>query len=338
MKKNKYQEAGVNVEAGYESVELIKKHVASTNNAGSMSNIGGFGAMFDLKKYNFNDPILVSGTDGVGTKVEIAKELGIFDSVGIDLVAMCVNDIITIGAKPLFFLDYIAVDVNVPEKIEAIVKGICDGLRQCDCALIGGETAEMPGVYHKDGFDLAGFVVGAVERDQIIDSKNVEVGDVVIALPSSGIHSNGYSLVRKIVKEADLDLNKVYEDLDTTKTLGEVLLTPTRIYVNDVLKVIEKVNVKGIVHITGGGFYENIKRITNDYGVSLEKTKLPTLPIFDFLQKHGKLDYLEMFGYFNMGTGLMFIVKSEDVATVLSNLSDASAIGVVSEDGEIKIW
>lgn len=338
MKTNKYQEAGVNVEAGYESVELIKKHVEATNNAGTMSTIGGFGAMFDLKKYNFKDPILVSGTDGVGTKVEIAKELGIFDTVGIDLVGMCVNDIVTIGAKPLFFLDYIAVDINVPNKIESIVKGISDGLRECDCALIGGETAEMPGVYHKNGFDLAGFVVGAVEREKVIDASNVAIGDVLIGLPSSGVHSNGFSLVRKIVKEANLDLNKIYEDLDKNKTLGEVLLTPTKIYVNDVLKVVEHTQVKGIVHITGGGFYENIKRITKQYGASIEKDKLVNLPIFDFLQKHGRLDYLEMFGYFNMGIGLMFIVDPKNVDSVLSLINDARVVGLVSEDSEIKIW
>lgn len=338
MKKNKYQEAGVSVEAGYKSVELIKKHIKTTNNKGTMSNIGGFGAMFDLKKYNYKDPILVSGTDGVGTKVEIAKELGIFDTIGIDLVGMCVNDIVTIGAKPLFFLDYIALDINVPEKIEEIVKGICEGLRQCDCALIGGETAEMPGVYNKDGFDLAGFSVGVVERDKIIDAKNIAVGDVIIGLESSGIHSNGYSLVRKIIKDANLDLNKVYKELDDSKTLGEVLLTPTKIYVNDVLKVIDNTDVKGIVHITGGGFYENVKRITNEYGASFEKDKLVRLPIFDFLQKHGNLDYLEMFGYFNMGIGLMIIVDEKNVNSVLNQVKDAKVIGLVSEDGEIKIW
>ena len=337
MKNNKYSEAGVNVEAGYESVELIKKHVASTNNLGTVSGLGGFGALFDFQKYNYKNPMLVAGTDGVGTKLEIAKELGIFDTIGIDLVAMCVNDIITIGAKPLFFLDYIAIDVNKPAKIEQLVSGICDGLKMCDCALIGGETAEMPGVYHKDGFDLAGFVTGIVEKDEIIETKNVKPEQVIIGLPSSGIHSNGYSLVRKIVKDNNLDLNKKYSILAEDMTLGEVLLTPTKIYVNEILDLIKKVDVQGIVHITGGGFYENVKRITNEYGAVFNKNDLDILPIFTFLQEQAKLDFLEMFGYFNMGIGMMIIVDEENVEETLAILDNAKVIGKVSQDSEIKI-
>ncbi|MDF9867365.1 phosphoribosylformylglycinamidine cyclo-ligase [Bacilli bacterium PM5-3] len=337
MKDNKYSEAGVNVEAGYESVELIKKHVASTNNIGTVSGLGGFGALFDFQKYNYKNPMLVAGTDGVGTKLEIAKEMEVFDTIGIDLVAMCVNDIVTIGAKPLFFLDYIAVDVNRPTKIEKIVEGICAGLRMCDCALIGGETAEMPGVYHKDGFDLAGFVTGIVEKDQVINADDVCENQVIIGVASSGIHSNGYSLVRKIIKDNNLDLNKVYPELDENKTLGEVVLTPTKIYVNETLDLINEIDVKGIVHITGGGFYENVKRITGDYGAIIEQDKLDILPIFKFLQEKGNLEFNEMFGYFNMGIGMMYIVDEKDVAKTLEVLGDAKVIGKVSNDGEIKI-
>ena len=337
MGKNKYEEAGVNVQAGYESVELIKKHVKSTANKGVIDDLGGFGALYDFSQYNYKNPILVSGTDGVGTKLEIAKELGIFDTIGIDLVAMCVNDIVTIGAKPLYFLDYIAIDANVPQKIESLVAGICAGLRQCDCALIGGETAEMPGVYHKDGFDLAGFVTGIVEKDKIIDKKRVKPGQSIIGLPSSGIHSNGYSLVRKIISDNNLNLQEKYSELSTEKTLGEIVLTPTKIYVNEILELIDKVAVKGIAHITGGGFFENVKRITGDYGASFQQDILPNLPIFTFLQKYGKLEYQEMFGYFNMGIGMMIIVDQKDENKVLELLTEAYVIGKVVTDKEIRI-
>lgn len=337
MNDNRYKQAGVDVEAGYESVELIKKHVDATSNKGSISSIGGFGAMFDFKEYNYKDPILVAGTDGVGTKLEIANDLQVFDTIGIDLVAMCVNDIITIGARPLFFLDYIAVDRNQPKKIEQIVKGISQGLQMCDCALIGGETAEMPGVYKKDGFDLAGYVTGMVERDKIIKEGNVKPEQVIIGLPSSGIHSNGYSLVRSIIKEENLDLNKTYPELSSKQTLGEVLLEPTRIYVNEVLALLDKVNVAGIAHITGGGFYENIKRVTKQYGAKVQLDKLDILPIFDFLQEKGKLDQQEMFGYFNMGTGMVFIVEEDDVEQTLSLLKDSKVIGVVTQKEDIVI-
>lgn len=337
MNKNKYSEAGVDVEAGYKSVELIKKHVKRTSNLGSIPSLGGFGAIFDFEKYGYKNPLLVSGTDGVGTKVELAQEVGILDTIGIDLVGMCVNDIVTIGAKPLFFLDYIAVDKNTPTKIEQMVKGVCDGLVQCDCALIGGETAEMPGVYHENGFDMAGFVVGIVEKDKVVEFDDVKPGQVIIGSPSSGIHSNGYSLVRKIVKDSNLDLMKVYPELDENKTLGEVLLTPTKIYVNETLNLIDSVDVKGIAHITGGGFYENIKRVTNEYGAKIDLASLNILPVFKFLQAQANLDLIEMFGYFNMGYGMVYIVEQTDVAKTLELIEGAQVIGEVTEAGEIKV-
>jgi phosphoribosylformylglycinamidine cyclo-ligase len=334
---NNYKDAGVNVEAGYESVELIKKHVAKTKNLGMMDNIGGFGGMFDLSIYNYQKPILVSGTDGVGTKLEIAREMNKLDTIGIDLVAMCVNDIITIGAKPLYFLDYIAVAKNNPREIESLVKGICDGLIQCDTALVGGETAEMPGVYKEGGFDLAGYVTGVVEKDKLLNTDLVKPGQTLIGIPSSGIHSNGYSLVRKIVKDAKLYLNNIYPQLDSNLTLGQVLLTPTRIYVNDILDLFNKAEIKGISHITGGGFYENIKRMTNNYGALIDESKLKVLPIFDFLQEKGSLDKQEMYGYFNMGIGMVIALEDSQVDKALSIINDAYVIGHVIEDGEIKV-
>jgi len=337
MSTNRYKDAGVDVEAGYESVELIKKHIAKTKNVGMLENIGGFGGMFDLSKYNIKQPILVSGTDGVGTKLEIARELNILDTIGIDLVAMCVNDIITIGAKPLFFLDYIAVAKNEPKEIEQLVKGICDGLIQCDTALIGGETAEMPGVYKPGGFDLAGYVTGVIEKDKVLKDGLIQPGQVLIGLPSSGIHSNGYSLVRKIVSESKLDYNTIYPELDETKTLGQVLLTPTRIYVSEILDLFDKVNVKGISHITGGGFYENIKRMTKDYGVEIDESKLDILPVFNFLAKHGNLDRQEMYGYFNMGTGMVIALDEKDVDQALTVLPEGKVIGKITQNGEIKV-
>ncbi len=331
--ENKYLESGVDVEAGYKSVELIKNHVKSTHNKGVMSDIGGFAGLFDVSKYNIENPILVSGTDGVGTKLELCREVNIYDTIGIDLVAMCVNDIVTIGAKPLFFLDYIAVGKNVPERIEQIVKGICEGLKECECALIGGETAEMPGVYKSEGFDLAGFVVGAVDKNKQV-MQSVKPSQVVIGLPSSGVHSNGFSLVRKIVKDSDLDYNKIYNELSDTKTLGEVLLTPTKIYVDETLKLIDKVDVKAISHITGGGFYENISRVTGEYGVEIYKDDLEIINIFSFLQEKGNLDTKEMFGYFNMGYGMVYVVDKEDVEKTLEILPTAKVIGsVVNKEG-----
>lgn len=337
MDKNRYREAGVNVEAGYESVELIKKHIKRTNNIGVMSQIGSFGALFDLNKYNFKDPVLVSATDGVGTKVEIAKEMGIFDTVGIDLVAMCVNDLAAMKAKPLFFLDYIAVDKNIPTKIESIVKGICNGLEQCDCALIGGETAEMPGVYKKDGFDLAGFAVGVVERKDTANENEVEVGQILVGLPSNGLHANGFSLVRKIIEDCNLSLKDVYSELDPKLCLGEVLLKPTRIYVNEITRIKTVVDIKAIAHITGGGFYENIKRVTGDLGVNINASSLPKMNIFSFLEQKANLIKDEMYGCFNMGIGLVMIVDKKDVAAILNTLDDAIVIGEVVSHGAIKV-
>ncbi|MDR1781770.1 MAG: phosphoribosylformylglycinamidine cyclo-ligase [Bacilli bacterium] len=334
---NAYKKSGVDVVAGYESVELIKKHIKRTNNLGVMSSIGSFGALFDLSKYDYQEPVLVSGTDGVGTKVELAKELNIFDTIGIDLVAMCVNDIVAMKAKPLFFLDYIAVDKNIPTKIESIVKGICDGLEQCDCALIGGETAEMPGVYHQDGFDLAGFCVGIIEKKDLDTKSYIKENQVIIGIPSSGIHSNGYSLVRKIIKEAKLDLNKVYNELDHNKTLGEILLTPTRIYVNDILALNKEVDIRGIAHITGGGFYENILRIDDNFGYEINEDSLKVLPIFKLLEKEGNLVRQEMYGYFNMGIGMVVIVDEDDVNETLSILKDSYVIGKVSNKKGVRV-
>lgn len=333
MEKDLYAESGVSLEAGYESVRRIKEHIAKTNNLGIVDGIGGFGGIFDIGAYGFKNPLLVSGTDGVGTKLEIAKELEIYDTIGIDLVAMCVNDVITLGAKPLYFLDYIAVEKNYPEMIESVVKGICDGLVQCDCALVGGETAELPGLYPKGGYDLAGFVTGAVEKDMVIDPKNVKEGNVIIGLPSSGIHSNGYSLVRKVIRDNGFELSKKYEELSSDKTLGEVLLTPTKIYVKDILKIIETVKVNGIAHITGGGFYENIPRATNGYGFKVYRDKINKLPIFSFLEKYGKIDPLKIYNYFNMGIGMIVIVEKEDVDKVLASTNDSVVIGEITKEG-----
>lgn len=333
MDNDLYKDAGVSLEAGYESVERIKSHVAKTKNIGTVSSIGGFGGLFDLSPYGFKQPILVSGTDGVGSKLEIARELNIYDTIGIDLVAMCVNDVITVGAKPLYFLDYIAVEKNYPAMIEDIVKGICDGLLECDCALVGGETAELPGMYPVGGYDLAGFVTACVEKENIIDTKNVKVGDVIIGLPSSGIHSNGYSLVRKIIKDNKFNLYDKFQELETNQSLGEVLLTPTKIYVNEVLEVLKKTTVNGIAHITGGGFYENIPRATNGFGFRVYKDKINTPKIFGFLQKNGNIDDDKMYNYFNMGIGMVLIVDKNDAEAVLNSIDDAKVIGEIILDG-----
>lgn len=328
-----YAQSGVSLTAGYESVEKIKKHVAETFNIGCVDQIGGFGGVFDIGAYNFKNPLLVSGTDGVGTKLEIARELETYDTIGIDLVAMCVNDVITLGAKPLYFLDYIAIEKNYPDMIESIVKGICAGLKQCDCALIGGETAELPGLYPKGGYDLAGFVTACVEKEKLVNSKNVEIGDVIVGLPSSGIHSNGYSLVRKIINDNNFKLNEKYDDLDKEKTLGEVILTPTNIYVNSVLEVLNVANVNSIAHITGGGFYENIPRATNGYGFKVYKDKINTPSIFKFLQKHGNVPEDKMYNYFNMGIGMILILNKDEVLKVTNLLKDSVVIGEIIESG-----
>ena len=313
-----YEEAGVRLEAGYESVRLIKKHIAATNRPGMMGNIGSFGGMFDLASLNYKEPILVSGTDGVGTKLKIAFMMDKHDTIGQDAVAMCVNDVLAQGAAPLFFLDYIAVGKNEPTKIEAIVKGVADGCVMSNCALIGGETAEMPDMYDEDEYDIAGFTVGAVEKSKLIDGSKVKVGDLLIGLASSGVHSNGFSLVRKIVfKDNQLDLNTQYEGLPDT--LGNVLLTPTRIYVRPVLEVLNKVDIHAICHITGGGFDENIPRVLQPgQGIFVEEGTWQMPPIFPFLEKYGKVNHREMFNIFNMGIGMVLVVNQEDKDQVLS--------------------
>ena len=318
-----YAAAGVDITAGYRAVELMKKHIASTRTEGVCSDIGGLGGMFELDLTNIKKPILVSGTDGVGTKLRLAFLMDKHDTVGIDCVAMCVNDIICGGAKPLFFLDYIACGKNVPERMEAIVKGVCDGCIQSGAALIGGETAEMPGFYPEDEYDLAGYVTGVVDKDKIIDNETMEEGDVVIALPSSGVHSNGFSLVRKVFDVENADIKSPVPELGG-KSVGETLLTPTRIYVKPVLKLIDEVPVKGISHITGGGFYENIPRsIPDGLCAKIDKASVKVLPIFDLIAKTGGITERDMFNTFNMGVGMSIVVKSEDAEKALQILKDA---------------
>lgn len=328
-----YEASGVNLEAGYEVVSRIKKHVASTNRPGCMGGIGAFGGMFDLGSLGYKHPILVSGTDGVGTKLKIAFELDKHDTIGIDAVAMCVNDVLAQGAEPLVFLDYVAVGHNRPEVVEAIVSGVAEGCRQAGCALVGGETAEMPGMYAPEDYDIAGFTVGAVEKDNLIDGSKVAAGDALVALPSTGIHSNGFSLVRKIVKDAGLDLKAKYAETGD-KTLGEVLLTPTAIYVKPVLNLIKEVDVHGVAHITGGGFDENIPRILGEgLGVEINMGSWKVLPVFELLQKYGNIPAREMYNIFNMGVGMVVAVSAADAEKAVENLRksgiDASVIGKV---------
>ncbi|MGX6591663.1 phosphoribosylformylglycinamidine cyclo-ligase [Cetobacterium ceti] len=333
----KYMEAGVNLEAGYEGVKRIKKHVERTKIKGAMDSLGAFGGAFDLSILKYKDPILVSGTDGVGTKLKLGIELDIHHTLGQDLVAMCVNDILVQGAKPLFFLDYIAIGKNDPSKIEDLVRGVSDGCVLGKCALIGGETAEMPGVYEEDHYDLAGFAVGVVEKNKMITGEKIESGDIIIGIKSSGIHSNGYSLVRKIIKDNDLDLRKIYEGFN--KELGEVLLKPTKIYTELVEKVLEKIEVKGMCHITGGGFYENVPRILpKGLGAQFNYKDIEILEIFKFLKKYGNLQWDEMFNIFNMGIGFMIIVRKEDVKEVLNILNgEGSVIGEVVKGVGVEI-
>ena len=328
-----YEASGVNLEAGYEVVSRIKKHVASTVRPGCMGGIGAFGGMFDLGSLGYRHPVLVSGTDGVGTKLKIAFELDRHDTIGIDAVAMCVNDVLAQGAQPLLFLDYVAVGHNRPEVVEAIVSGVAEGCRQAGCALGGGETAEMPGMYAPEDYDIAGFTVGAVEKDELIDGSKVAEGDVLVGLPSTGVHSNGFSLVRKIVSDAGLDLNARYEETGD-RTLGEVLLTPTAIYVKAVLELMKQVDVHGVAHITGGGFDENIPRILGDgLGVEIKDGSWKILPVFDLLRKYGDLPRREMFNIFNMGIGMVVAVSASDaekaVASLKSSGIDAAVIGKV---------
>ena len=336
-----YEASGVNLEAGYEVVRRIKKHVASTNRTGCMGNIGAFGGMFDLGSLNYKHPILVSGTDGVGTKLKIAFALDKHDTIGIDAVAMCVNDVLAQGAEPLIFLDYVAVGKNRPAVVEAIVAGVAEGCRQAGCALVGGETAEMPGMYAEEDYDIAGFTVGAVEKENLIDCSKVKPGDVLVGIASSGVHSNGFSLVRKIVADNKLDLNGKYEETGD-RTLGEMLLTPTRIYVKQVHNVLKEVDVHGIAHITGGGFDENIPRILGEgQGVEVTEGSWEILPVFRLLEKYGKVPHPEMFNIFNMGIGMVLAVNEADAPKVVDILSKAgekaSVIGKVVEGNGVTI-
>ena len=337
-----YKKAGVDVTAGYKSVELMKKCVESTYSKNVLSGIGGFGALYSLSDFkNMKEPILVSGTDGVGTKLKLAFLMQKHDTVGQDCVAMCVNDVVCSGAKPLFFLDYMALGKNVPEVVATIVKGVSDGCKMAGCSLIGGETAEMPGFYPVDEYDLAGFTVGIVDKEKIINSDNIEVGDVVIGLASSGVHSNGFSLVRKVFDVNKENLNEYIDELGTT--LGACLLTPTKIYVKPVLELIDKIEVKGISHVTGGGFYENLPRMLKDgVGIRINKNSYEIPPIFKLIQERGNIPERDMYNTFNMGIGMAIIVKKEDAENAVKILEEqgekAYIIGKVEEGNkEIKI-
>lgn len=335
-----YAAAGVDITAGYRAVELMKSHIARTMTSGVCSDVGGFGGLFELDTTGIEKPVLVSGTDGVGTKLKLAFLMDKHDTVGIDCVAMCVNDIICCGAKPLFFLDYIACGKNIPERIASIVSGVAEGCVQSGAALIGGETAEMPGFYPIDEYDLAGFSVGVVDKSKILDPSTMKAGDVVIALPSSGVHSNGFSLVRKVFDVENSDIKSPREELGG-KSIGETLLVPTKIYVKPVLALLEQVKVKGISHITGGGFYENIPRsIPDGLGAVIERKAVRVLPIFDLIAKEGNISERDMFNTFNMGVGMSIVVAREDaekaVEILKANGEDAYVIGKI-ENSEDKI-
>ncbi len=332
-----YAAAGVNIEAGYEGVRLMKQHVERTFIPGVVSDIGGFGGLFAPELAGMKEPVLVSGTDGVGTKQRIAQLMGRHDTVGIDCVAMCVNDIVCCGAKPLFFLDYIAIGKNEPEKVASLVAGVAEGCVQAGCALIGGETAEHPGTMQPDDYDLAGFSVGIVDREKIIDRNSVQAGDVVLGLPSSGIHSNGFSLVRKVFDVEHADLGAELEELGMT--LGDALLTPTRIYVKSVLAALETGGIHGISHITGGGFYENIPRcLPAGFEARIEKAAIPVLPVFQMIQNRGAIPERDMFNTFNMGIGMSLVVAQDAVEAVRAILTDAVVIGeIVRGDDAIVI-
>ncbi len=331
-----YKNAGVDITAGYKAVELMKKHIARTKT--TADDIGGFGGLFPLDLMGIKNPVLVSGTDGVGTKLKLAFLMDKHDTVGIDCVAMCVNDVICCGAKPLFFLDYIACGKNVPEKIADIVSGIAEGCVRSGSALIGGETAEMPGFYPIDEYDLAGFSVGIVDRDKVIDKNSMKEGDIVIALKSSGVHSNGFSLVRKVFDIENADIKTPIEELGG-KSLGETLLTPTKIYVKPMLALFKEITVKGVSHITGGGFYENIPRsIPNGLGAKIKKADVKVLPIFNLLQKKGNISERDMFNTFNMGVGMSVVVAKEDADRALeilkANGEDAYILGEIVKSEE----
>ena len=339
-----YAAAGVDITAGYKAGELMKAHIARTRNEGCLDDVGGFGGCFALPM-GMEEPVLVSGTDGCGTKVKLAILMDKHDTIGVDAVAMCVNDIICCGAKPLFFLDYIACGKNIPEKIAAIVSGVAEGCVQSGAALIGGETAEHPGLMPVEDYDLAGFAVGIVDKKKIIDNSKMAEGDVIIALPSTGIHSNGFSLCRKVF---DIDNNNpelyVANEALGGKTIGETLLTPTRIYVKSILALIKEVSVKGISHITGGGFYENIPRsIPDGLGAKIKKSDVRVLPIFDLIAKTGNIPERDMFNTFNMGVGMCVIVAKEDVETALSilkaNGEDAYVLGdIVASENKVELY
>ena len=329
-----YRDAGVNIEAGYEGVKLMKEHVARTMIPGVVSDIGGFGGLFAPQLSGMTEPILVSGTDGVGTKIRIAQRMNKHDTVGIDCVAMCVNDIICCGAKPLFFLDYIAIGRNEPEKVATLVSGVAEGCAQSGCALIGGETAEHPGIMAPDDYDLAGFCVGIVDKPKLIDNSKMQAGDVILALPSSGIHSNGYSLVRKVFDVEHADLSAYCPELG--QTLGEALLMPTSIYVKPVLRCMDAVTVKGMSHITGGGFFENIPRcLPEGLSAKIEKAAIRTQPVFHMLQNRGGISEHDMFNTYNMGVGMAVIVAKEDADKAIAALDcGAYIIGEITHGGE----
>lgn len=337
-----YKSAGVDVEAGYKAVELMKEHVKGTFRNEVIGGLGGFGGLFSIAKAkDMEEPILVSGTDGVGTKLKLAFVMDKHDTIGIDAVAMCVNDVVCSGAEPLFFLDYIACGKNEPEKIAQIVKGVAEGCKQSGCALIGGETAEMPGFYPVDEYDLAGFTVGMLDKVKAVDGSRICDGDVLIGIASSGIHSNGYSLVRKIFEPINKEtVDKYYDELGST--LGEALLTPTKIYVKAILELIKNVDVKGISHITGGGFIENIPRMMpENTKINIQEGTWPVLPIFELMQKLGKVERMSMYNTFNMGIGMVVAVKAEDKEKAIKCLEEngekAYAIGTVTKGEGIEI-
>jgi phosphoribosylformylglycinamidine cyclo-ligase len=333
-----YKSAGVDIDAGNEAVERMKKHVKKTFRPEVLTGLGGFGALFQPNLKGMEEPVLVSGTDGVGTKLKIAFSMDKHDTIGIDAVAMCVNDVVVQGAEPLFFLDYLACGKVVPEKVEAIVKGIANGCEQAGCSLIGGETAEMPGMYTDGEYDIAGFTVGLVDRKNVIDGSSIEEGDIVLGIASSGVHSNGFSLVRKVLLEnAGLSLNSYVEELDAK--LGDVLLEPTKIYVKPILQLLQSYRVKGLVHVTGGGFYDNIPRVLPE-GVQAEiiADSWPVLPIFSLIQEKGEISEYDMFRTFNMGIGMVLVVNEEDSESILKQLASlgesAYRIGSISRGNE----
>ena len=323
-----YKDSGVDIEAGYKSVELIKKHVKQTFRPEVLTDIGGFGGLFSIDKKKYEHPVLVSGTDGVGTKLKIAFLMEKNDTIGQDCVAMCVNDVVCSGAEPLFFLDYLAVGKNSPEKIEQIVKGVAEACQVAGCSLIGGETAEMPGMYKNDEYDIAGFCVGIVDKDKIINGKKIAENDVIIGLPSSGLHSNGFSLVRKVFRPSEENINQYIEKIGCT--LGEELLKPTKIYVKTIMRILEKFPIKGISHITGGGFHENIPRtIPAGLRARIKKGSWPILPVFDLIQSMGHIQEKDMYNTFNMGIGMAVIVEKSIVPELLRFMQSIDETGLV---------